>query len=171
MLGSQQLLQPAQPAPGLQEHPVPASTQHHWVGVCLPSSFERSFHRSSQASNPLQCGSGILPSVKAYSCPALSSSCSLISQHLLGSDTGALWGHSAMEIVGLCQLNTGIQSWRCASSPGLFPLFHLHHLSASQQCNRGHGRNPSPCAVPTLLPCSGPGKDSHKPRSPAGSPP
>lgn len=75
-----------------------------------------------------------------------------------------------MEIVGLCQLSTGAQSWSCASSPGLFPLSHLQHLGASQQCNREHGRNPSHVLFPPCWPCSAPGKDRHKPHSPAGSP-
>lgn len=85
MLGSQRLLQPAQSAPGPQQHPNPGSLEGlpapgttRWVFVCLPFSFERSFHRNRQDSSPLQRGSGALPSVKARSCTALSSSCSHI---------------------------------------------------------------------------------------------
>lgn len=68
-----------------------------------------------------------------------------------------------MEIVGLCLVNTGTQSWRCASSPGLFPLFHLKHLSASQQCNRGHGRNLSHVLFPHCCPVQVPGRTATSP--------
>lgn len=60
----------------LHGSPPPSTTQ--WVFVCLPLSFEGSFHRNRQDSSPLQHGSGALPSVKAHSCTALSGSCSHI---------------------------------------------------------------------------------------------
>lgn len=54
-------------------------------------------------------------------------------------------------------------------SPGLFPLFHLQHLSASSSAIGDRVETlPMSCSHPAA--CSGPGKGRHKPHSPAGSP-
>lgn len=81
-----------------------------------------------------------------------------IMRSLSRGDCGALsaqhWGSGLQ----LCFLARSVPTLSPAA-PGCFP--------AVQQ---GTWQEPFPCPVPTLLPCSAPGKDRHKPHSPAGSP-